>query len=96
MDQDGTNRQDRLTELKRKLSGECVDFTEAGEEFLKSCLCDETVMESYLEKWKDHDRPDSDADPGNERYFHAISVLALKLEGGRNYWTDWKNTWTDR
>ena len=42
--------QDRLTELKRKLSGECVDFTEAGEEFLEELsMCDETVMESYLE-----------------------------------------------
>ena len=50
MDQDGTDRQDRLTELKRKLSGECVDFTEAGEEFLEELsMCDETVMESYLE-----------------------------------------------
>ena len=50
MDQDGTDRQDRLAELKRKLSGECVDFTEAGEEFLEELsMCDETVMESYLE-----------------------------------------------
>ena len=50
MDQDGTDRQDRFTELKRKLSGECVDFTEAGEEFLEELsMCDETVMESYLE-----------------------------------------------
>ena len=47
MDQDGTDRQDRFTELKRKLSGECVDFTEAGEEFLEELsMCDETVMES--------------------------------------------------
>ena len=46
MDQDGTDRQDRFTELKRKLSGECVDFTEAGEEFLEELsMCDETVME---------------------------------------------------
>ena len=53
MDQDGTNRQDRLAELKRKLSGECVDFTEAGEEFLEELsMCDETVMESYLENGK--------------------------------------------
>ena len=53
MDQDGTDRQDRLTELKRKLSGECVDFTEAGEEFLEELsMCDETVMESYLENGK--------------------------------------------
>ena len=50
MDQDGTDRQDRFTELKRKLSGECVDFTEAGEEFLEELsMCGETVMESYLE-----------------------------------------------
>lgn len=53
MDQDGTDRQDRLAELKRKLSGECVDFTEAGEEFLEELsMCDETVMESYLENGK--------------------------------------------
>ena len=59
MDQDGTDRQDRLTELKRKLSGECVDFTEAGEEFLEElpsltgAYPEETRITAPIETWSD-------------------------------------------
>lgn len=79
MDQDGTDRQDRLTELKRKLSGECVDFTEAGEEFLEELsMCDETV-ESYLERRDTASQIQTLT--GNERIFPCYFGSALKLEG---------------
>lgn len=52
MDQDGTDKEKLLTEVKKRLSENCVDFTEEGtEEFWENvALSDEAVMESYLEK----------------------------------------------
>lgn len=81
MDQDGTDRQDRLTELKRKLSGECVDFTEAGEEFLEELSIVRRDGNGKLSgKWRDHGEPDSDADPGTK----GISMLfRFGTEAGR-------------
>ncbi len=51
MDQEGTDREALLSELKARLSENCLDFSHAGsrEEFYESlALCDEEVMEFYL------------------------------------------------
>lgn len=65
MDQEGTRRDVLMAELKSRLSENCIDFTalfpgahavacgesELGEEFWDSlALCDEAVMEQYLEE----------------------------------------------
>ncbi len=59
MDQEGTDRGEILAELKSRLSSGCMDFGNAGisfekvqnrEEFLEElALCDEEVLEHYLE-----------------------------------------------
>ena len=58
MDQPGTDPVALLTELKNRLSGNCTDFTgacagaadDAAEAFRESvAVCDETLLESYLE-----------------------------------------------
>ena len=51
MDQGGTDRERLLAELRKHLSGECVDFSgdrDARDESL--ALCDEAAMEAYLEE----------------------------------------------
>lgn len=53
MDQEGTNREILLSELKQKLDENCVDFSqeeELNDEIMENiALCDESVMEQYLE-----------------------------------------------
>lgn len=50
MDQDGTDRDVLMEELKAKLSTECVSFMdEADEDFKESvAMCDEALLEEYL------------------------------------------------
>lgn len=47
MDQPGTDKDVILTEVKQRLSDNCVDFSEM--DFENLALCDESVMEHYLE-----------------------------------------------
>ncbi|KSV58480.1 translation factor GTPase family protein [Acetivibrio ethanolgignens] len=50
MDQQGIEKEKLLTELKERLSEGCVDFTEKKDSFFEEiALCDETVLESFLE-----------------------------------------------
>ena len=54
MDQAGTNSADLMSELKKKLSDNCVDMVSKGESlsdetFENIAVCDEYVMEQYLE-----------------------------------------------
>lgn len=52
MDLPGTDRQEMMKEIKRKLSSSCVDFTDtASEEFMEeAAVCDEALLEKYLEQ----------------------------------------------
>ncbi|HIS62013.1 MAG TPA: TetM/TetW/TetO/TetS family tetracycline resistance ribosomal protection protein [Candidatus Scybalomonas excrementigallinarum] len=52
MDQEGTQKETLLLELKKRLSESCVDFETygEGEEWIESvAMCDEAVLEHYLE-----------------------------------------------
>lgn len=61
MDQDGTDRQQLMTELKKRLDSRCVDFTAdplrtggvAGDDYdawqEELAMCDEVLLEKYLE-----------------------------------------------
>ena len=51
MDQDGTDKVRLLQEIKEKLSGNCVDFTQnIGDAFYDAlAMCEEEAMEQYLE-----------------------------------------------
>lgn len=50
MDLDGTDKNAVLAELKKRLSDNCVDFTASEEELCENvALCDEKLMEKYLE-----------------------------------------------
>ncbi len=50
MDLDGTDKNAVLAELKKRLSDNCVDFTASEEELSENAaLCDEKLMEKYLE-----------------------------------------------
>ena len=51
MDLDGTDKNAVLAELKKHLSENCVDFTASEEELSENAaLCDEKLMEKYLEQ----------------------------------------------
>ena len=52
MDQEGTDRDGILSDLKKRLDENCIDFsadTDREEWMENVSLCDETLMESYLE-----------------------------------------------
>lgn len=50
MDLDGADKNAVLAELKKRLSDNCVDFTASEEELSENAaLCDEKLMEKYLE-----------------------------------------------
>ena len=54
MDQDGTDKEKLLAELKKRLSDNCVDFTweksDLQSQFLEDVsVCDEELLEKYLE-----------------------------------------------
>lgn len=53
MDQDGADPAEILKELQSRLDEKCIDFTasQPQEEFMENlAMCDETVLETYLEK----------------------------------------------
>ena len=53
MDQNGTDKEMILTEVQRKLSENCIDFRQGREDesFQEQlAMCDEALMENYLEK----------------------------------------------
>lgn len=53
MDQDGTDRQKLLGELKSRLSSDCIDFDPAQEKQIfheQLAACDEQLLEQYLEE----------------------------------------------
>lgn len=51
MDQDGTNKDKIMEELKKQLGEGCIEFLQSKEEnfFDQLAMCDESLMEAYLE-----------------------------------------------
>lgn len=82
MDQPGTNKETLITELKNCLDDGCIDFSEEDtEDFLEQlAMCDESLMETYLEKGDIEARQIIKAIKARKA-FPCFFGSALKLEG---------------
>lgn len=81
MDLDGTDKNAVLAELKKRLSDNCVDFTASEEELSENAaLCDEKLMEKYLEQGEISGEKISAAIK-ERKIFPCWFGSALKLEG---------------
>lgn len=82
MDQEGTDRDQLIAELKRQLGDGCVDFGQAGTDsfFEQLALCDEDLMEVYL-KTGQIEAPLIKKAIRWHRVFPCFFGSALKLEG---------------
>lgn len=81
MDLDGTDKNAVLAELKKHLSENCVDFTASEEELSENAaLCDEKLMEKYLEQGEISGEEISAAIK-ERKIFPCWFGSALKLEG---------------
>lgn len=82
MDQKGTNKEELLNELKIRLDDRCIDFgTEETEIFYDQlAMCDETLMEVYLESGKIETSQIATAIKAR-KVFPCFFGSALKLEG---------------
>ena len=80
-DLDGTDRDRVMAELKRLLEDSCVDFSLPAEELAEqAALCDEALLEVYLETGELTDAAIADA-VAREQLFPCFFGSALKLEG---------------
>ena len=82
MDQNGTNPISLMEELKKQLHGNCIDFGNIGTEsfFEEIAMCDEHLMEMYLENGEIEEDVIIDA-IRNQKVFPCFFGSALKLEG---------------
>ena len=83
MDQEGTDRESLLAELKTQLSGNCVDFDETGDREVfedELAMCDETLMEEFLDNGCIEQTSIADA-IAEHTVFPCYFGSALKLEG---------------
>ena len=82
MDQPGTDRDQRMKELQKRLDDGCVDFAGAGtEEFMEhAAMCDENLLEHYLETG-DVGEEDIRRLIRERRLFPCFFGSALKLTG---------------
>lgn len=82
MDQEGTDKDRLIRELKKQLSENCVDFGQAGTDsyYEQLALCDEELMESYL-KSESIKTAQIKRAIRQRRLFPCFFGSALKLEG---------------
>ena len=81
MDLDGADKNAVLAELKKHLSDNCVDFTAPADELCENAaLCDEKLMESYLEQGEISEKEIAKAIK-SRKIFPCWFGSALKLEG---------------
>ena len=82
MDQPGTDREQRMRELQKRLDDGCADFAGAGtEEFTEhAAMCDEKLLERYLETG-DVDDDEIRRLIKERRLFPCFFGSALKLTG---------------
>ncbi|MCI8363339.1 MAG: GTP-binding protein [Eubacterium sp.] len=83
MDLPGTDRQQIIKEMKLKLSPGCVDFTDTGsEEFIEeAAVCDEELLEKYLEQGALELPEDLRSLIAHRKLFPCCFGSALRLEG---------------
>lgn len=86
MDQPGTDQQALLEELKEQLHAGCIDFSsgETNHFFEELALCDETLMETYLETDK-VTRGQTTRAIRERRVFPCYFGSALKLDGVEDF-----------
>lgn len=87
MDQNGTDREKLLAELKKRLSSNCIDFSAdvPEEEFLENvAVCDEKLMEMYLESGELKEQQICPLITEREIY-PCYFGSALKMEGVREF-----------
>src|SRR5690554_663726 len=82
MDQAGTDKKALLTELKKQLHDGCIEFRKSPSEdfYDQVAMCDEELMESYLETGMLEDTQ-LKAAIRERKLFHCYFGSALKLEG---------------
>ncbi|MBP3888166.1 MAG: TetM/TetW/TetO/TetS family tetracycline resistance ribosomal protection protein [Cellulosilyticum sp.] len=82
MDQNGTNPISLMEELKKQLHGNCIDFGNIGTEsfFEEIAMCDEHLMEMYLENGEVEEDVIIDA-IRSQKVLPCFFGSALKLEG---------------
>ena len=85
MDQVGTDKAKILADLENRLDEGCIDFSEITEETYDSlAMCDEKVMEEYLESEKVEE--DTIAEMiGNRKVYPCYFGSALKMEGVQEF-----------
>ncbi|MCQ2547040.1 MAG: TetM/TetW/TetO/TetS family tetracycline resistance ribosomal protection protein [Clostridia bacterium] len=80
MDADGADAKAIMGDLKDNLDDNCVDFTDVSAVMDEIAMCDETVMDEYLESGEISDESVSRA-VASRRLFPCFFGSALKLEG---------------
>lgn len=82
MDQKGTDKHKLIKEIKERLGDGCIEFGAAEEEsfYEQLAMCDEIMMEEYLEKGRTGTRQISAAIK-ERKVFPCFFGSALKLEG---------------
>ena len=85
MDQVGTDKAKVLADLQNRLDEGCIDFSEITEEtYDRLAMCDEKVMEEYLESEKVEE--DTIAEMiGNRKVYPCYFGSALKMEGVQEF-----------
>lgn len=86
MDQAGTDKEQLLTELKKRLNEGCVDFSrECGEEFYEDiAVCDEGLLNSYLDNGMISSEEIAEKTAERE-VFPCYFGSALKADGARGF-----------
>ena len=90
MDQPGTDREWLMSELKSRLSENCVDFSEENPElfFDSVAMCDESAMEEFLENEEISDGAIAEM-IGSRKLFPCFFGSALKLTGIEPFMNSW-------
>lgn len=87
MDQDGTDHDCLMKDLKKNLDENCIDFGEEGnsDEFLENlAVCDEKILEAYLENGKVEEQEIAKLIK-ERKVFPCYFGSALKLQGVENF-----------
>ncbi|MDO4175916.1 MAG: TetM/TetW/TetO/TetS family tetracycline resistance ribosomal protection protein [Bacillota bacterium] len=80
MDAEGTDAKAIMQVLKEDLDDNCIDFTRVSDQWDEIAMCDEAVMEEFLEKGEISDESISEAIAAR-KLFPCWFGSALKLEG---------------
>lgn len=86
MDQSGTDKEQLMQELKKRLHDGCTNFNEMDEEtfYDQLAMCDEDLMEAYLENGS-IEKPEIIQAIKTRKVFPCFFGAALKLEGVEHF-----------